>query len=78
MIAKIVTGKSFGGAVRYLIEKSGQARMIDNDGVELSDIRSIIAVSISSARPGRRRPRSWGIYPFRFARTTHQGLRTNL
>ena len=42
MIAKIVTGKSFGGAVRYLLEKSGQARMIDSDGVELSNIRSII------------------------------------
>ena len=42
MIAKIITGKSFGGAVRYLLEKSGQARMIDSDGVELSNIRSII------------------------------------
>lgn len=42
MIAKIVTGKSFGGAVRYLMEKSGHARMIDSDGVELSDIRSLI------------------------------------
>ena len=42
MIAKIVTGKSFGGAVRYLLEKSGHARMIDSDGVELSDIRSLI------------------------------------
>lgn len=42
MIAKIVTGKSFGGAVRYLLEKSGHARMIDSDGVKLSDIRSLI------------------------------------
>ena len=42
MIAKIITGKSFGGAVRYLLEKSGHARMIDSDGVELSDIRSLI------------------------------------
>ena len=42
MIAKIVTGKSFGGAVRYLMEKNGHARMIDSDGVELSDIRSLI------------------------------------
>ena len=42
MIAKIVTGKSFGGAVRYLLEKSGHARIIDSDGVELSDIRSLI------------------------------------
>lgn len=29
MIAKIITGKSFSGAVRYLLEKSGHARMID-------------------------------------------------
>lgn len=42
MIAKIVTGKSFGGAVRYLLEKSGHVRMIDSDGVKLSDIRSLI------------------------------------
>ena len=42
MIAKIVTGKSFGGAVRYLLEKSGHARMLDSDGVDSSDIRSII------------------------------------
>lgn len=42
MIAKIVTGKSFGGAVRYLMEKSGHARMVDSDGVELSNIRSLI------------------------------------
>lgn len=42
MIAKIVTGKSFGGAVRYMMEKSGHARIIDSDGVELSDIRSLI------------------------------------
>lgn len=42
MIAKIVTGKSFGGAVRYLMEKSGHARIIDSDGVELSNIRSLI------------------------------------
>ena len=42
MIAKIITGKSFGGAVRYLLEKSGHARMIDSDGVKLSDIRSLI------------------------------------
>lgn len=42
MIAKIVTGKSFGGAVRYLLKKSGHARMIDSDGVELFNIRSLI------------------------------------
>ena len=42
MIAKIVTGKSFGGAVRYMMEKSDHARIIDSDGVELSDIRSLI------------------------------------
>lgn len=42
MIAKIVTGKSFGGAVRYLTDKSGHARMLDSDGVDLSDIGSIV------------------------------------
>lgn len=42
MIAKIITGKSFGGAIRYLLEKSGHVRMIDSDGVKLSDIRSLI------------------------------------
>lgn len=42
MIAKIVTGKSFGGAVRYLTQKSGHARMIDSDGIDTRSIKDII------------------------------------
>lgn len=42
MIAKIVTGKSFGGAVRYLLEKSGHARMLDNDGIDTRSITDMI------------------------------------
>ena len=42
MIAKIVTGKSFGGAVRYLTEKSGYARMLDSDGIDTRSIRDMI------------------------------------
>lgn len=42
MIAKIVTRKSFGGAVRYLTEKSGYARMLDSDGIDTRSIRDMI------------------------------------
>lgn len=42
MIAKIVTGKSFGGAVRYLTEKSDYARMLDSDGIDTRSIRDMI------------------------------------
>ena len=42
MIAKIVTGKSFGGAVRYLLEKSEHARMLDNDGIDTRSIKDMI------------------------------------
>lgn len=42
MIAKIVTGKTFGGAVRYLTEKSGYARMLDSDGIDTRSIKDII------------------------------------
>lgn len=42
MIAKIVTGKSFGGAVRYLLEKSGHARMLDSDGIDARSIKDMI------------------------------------
>ena len=42
MIAKIVTGKSFGGAVRYLLEKSGYARMLDSDGIDTRSIKDMI------------------------------------
>ena len=38
MIGKIVTCKSFGGAVRYLLGKEpGKAYILMSDGVELSD-----------------------------------------
>ncbi len=42
MIAKIVTGKSFGGAVRYLLDKSGHARMLDSDGIDTRSIKDMI------------------------------------
>lgn len=42
MIAKIVTGKSFGGAVRYLTQKSGHARMLGSDGIDLRSIKDMI------------------------------------
>ncbi|MCR9012655.1 relaxase/mobilization nuclease domain-containing protein [Gabonibacter chumensis] len=42
MIAKIVTGKSFGGAVRYLTQKSGHARMLDSDGIDTRSIKDMI------------------------------------
>ena len=41
MIGKIVTGKSFGGAVKYVLKKE-KARLLDSDGVDISSIRSII------------------------------------
>lgn len=41
MIGKIVTGKSFGGAVEYILKKE-KARLLDSDGVDISSIRSII------------------------------------
>ena len=42
MIAKIITGKLFGGAVRYLTEKSGYARMLDSDGIDTRSIKDMI------------------------------------
>ena len=33
MIGKIVTGKSFGGAVEYVLRKE-KARLLDSDGVD--------------------------------------------
>lgn len=43
MIGKIVTGKSFGGAVRYLLGKEpGKAYILMSDGVELSDRQALI------------------------------------
>ena len=43
MIGKIVTGKSFGGAVRYLLGKEpGKAYILMSDGVELSSRQALI------------------------------------
>lgn len=41
MIGKIVTGKSFGGAVEYVLKKE-KARLLDSDGVDTESIRAII------------------------------------
>ncbi len=41
MIGKIVTGKSFGGAVEYVLKKE-KARLLDSDGVDTESIRTII------------------------------------
>ena len=41
MIAKIITGKSFGGAVRYLLEKGEDARLLDSDGVDMKSLKAI-------------------------------------
>lgn len=41
MIGKIVTGKSFGGAIEYVLKKE-KARLLDSDGVDTESIRAII------------------------------------
>ena len=41
MIGKIVTGKSFKGAVEYVMNKPG-ARLLSSDGVNTSDTREAI------------------------------------
>ena len=41
MIGKIVTGKSFGGAVEYVLRKE-KVRLLDSDGVDTESIRTII------------------------------------
>lgn len=41
MIAKVITGKSFGGCVRYLLERE-KAKVIDAVGVRDYDVKSII------------------------------------
>lgn len=41
MIGKIVTGKSFKGAVEYVMKKAG-AQLLACDGVDISDVRSVI------------------------------------
>lgn len=47
MIGKIVTGKSFGGAVAYVLKKE-EARLLESGGVDTE------TTSISSARPAGR------------------------
>lgn len=42
MIGKIVTGKSFRGAVEYVLRKSG-ARLLDSDGVDTESPQTIIS-----------------------------------
>ncbi|WP_118194319.1 relaxase/mobilization nuclease domain-containing protein [Albibacterium indicum] len=42
MIAKVITGKSFGGCVRYLLERE-QSIVLDSSGVRDYDIKAIIA-----------------------------------
>lgn len=42
MIAKVITGKSFGGCVRYLMERE-QSAVIDSFGIRDYDIRAIIS-----------------------------------
>lgn len=43
MIGKIVTGRSFGGAVRYLLGKEqGKAYILTSDGVELTSRQALI------------------------------------
>ncbi|WP_028298615.1 relaxase/mobilization nuclease domain-containing protein [Olivibacter sitiensis] len=42
MIAKVITGKSFGGCVRYLLERE-QSAVLDSSGVRDYDIKAIIA-----------------------------------
>ena len=41
MIGKIITGKSFRGAVEYILGKSN-ARLLDSDGVDTESVRSMI------------------------------------
>ena len=41
MIGKIVTGKSFGGAVEYVLKKE-KARLLESDGVDTESIQTII------------------------------------
>jgi len=42
MIAKVITGKSFGGCVRYLLERE-QSKVLDSAGIRDYDIKAIIA-----------------------------------
>lgn len=40
MIGKVMTGKSFGGCVRYVVEKA-EARILDGQGVRLDSAERI-------------------------------------
>ena len=52
MIGKIVTGKSFGGAVRYLLGKEpGKAYILTSDGVELTSRQALIGSFEFQRRP---------------------------
>src|SRR5690606_30655140 len=51
MIAKLIVGKSFGGCVRYLLERE-QSAVLDSAGVRDYDIKAIDAVV--SAQPKMR------------------------
>ena len=57
MIGKIVTGKSFGGAVRYLLGKEpGKAYILTSGGVELSSRQALIGSYVPAPGPPRCRP----------------------
>lgn len=60
MIGKIVTGKSFGGAVEYVLRKE-KVRLLDSDGVDTESIRSIIDDFNFQRKAAGRSQRSWGI-----------------
>lgn len=42
MIAKIVTGSNFNGAINYILDKGKNAEIIDSNGIRLKDNNSII------------------------------------
>ena len=42
MVAKIVIGSNFSGAINYILDKEKNAEIIDNEGVRLKDNNSII------------------------------------
>lgn len=52
MIGKIVTGKSFGGAVEYVLRKE-KARLLESDGVDTASVRAITG-SFNFQRKARR------------------------
>lgn len=42
MVAKLIVGKSFGGCIRYLLERE-QSKVLDSAGVRDYSIKAIIA-----------------------------------